>query len=488
MDGKLRRRQFLQVAAGSAVCLGAGPMGSAAIAGGKPGIISPGARKSKVRVAKIYLGIPKALWPTPLMDVQAEMQVYEAEFAKRAKDFADIEFSVNQLATAPDQVKNLAEKVANVDGILVIHLSMGVMPILAEILNFKKPTVLFAAPYSGHEWTGFGGLRRQPGGELLECMLTSDYDQLAAAVRPFRAIHHMREAKILNVTSRDVLADYSKAIKEKFGTDIVTVGRDRMLAAYNAIEGSAAGSEAKQWISNARKVVEPSKEEIEKSCRLALAFEKLLDEENATMITVDCYGTMYRQLPAFPCIGFTRLNDMGLAGICESDLQSAMTFMLFQGLSGRPGFISDPTVDEKTRSIILAHCLGSTRMDGPEGEAAPYILRCIMERQEGAVAQVKMRVGQKVSQGILIGNDLIQYFTGEIIEAPDVDRGCRTKINVRVDGDIETLWQNWAHGLHRVTCYGDLIPDLRRFCRFKSIKLVNEAVAQVEAPAPPKKA
>jgi L-fucose isomerase-like protein len=208
---------------------------------------------------------------------------------------------------------------------------------------------------------------------------------------------------------------------------------------------------------------------------LALAFEKLMDEEQATAITVDCYGSMYRQLPAFPCIGFTRLNDMGLAGICESDLSSAMTFLLFQGLSGKPGFISDPTVDESTRSIVLAHCLGSTKMDGPDGEASPYKLRCIMERQEGAVAQVKMRVGQKVTQGELIGTDLFIYFTGDIIETPDVDRGCRTKINVRVDGDIERLWQNWSHGLHRVTGYGDLTNDLKRFCRFKGIKLVNEA-------------
>jgi hypothetical protein len=29
--------------------------------------------------------------------------------------------------------------------------------------------------------------------------------------------------------------------------------------------------------------------------------------------------------------------------------------------------------------------------------------------------------------------------------------------------------------LHRVTCYGDLTADLKRFCRFKGMQLVNEA-------------
>jgi len=475
MKGGLRRREFLQVtvAGGAAALLNAGPVWGAA-AGGSA-LISPGCRKSKVRVAKLYLGIPKAHWPTPLLDLDAEVKQYEADFAKRTKELADVEFVVSDLITTPEQAKALAERLKDVDGILAIHLSMGIPGMLKEVLAVAKPTVLFAAPYSGHEWTQFGELRRQAAGALLDCMLTSDRNQLAVAVRPFRAIHHLREAKILDVTARDPAADYVKAVKEKFGTEIQRVDRDRMLAAYNAVENAAAEAEAKRWIEHASKVVEPSQEEIVKSCRLALAFEKLMDEEQATAITVDCYGSMYRQLPAFPCIGFTRLNDMGLAGICESDLSSAMTFLLFQGLSGKPGFISDPTVDESTRSIVLAHCLGSTKMDGPDGEASPYKLRCIMERQEGAVAQVKMRVGQKVTQGELIGTDLFIYFTGDIIETPDVDRGCRTKINVRVDGDIERLWQNWSHGLHRVTGYGDLTNDLKRFCRFKGIKLVNEA-------------
>jgi L-fucose isomerase-like protein len=94
---------------------------------------------------------------------------------------------------------------------------------------------------------------------------------------------------------------------------------------------------------------------------------------------------LYRELPAFPCVGFVRLNDMGLAGICESDLTSGMTFLMLQGLTGRPGFISGPTVSDSKGAIILAHCLGSTRMDGPAGPRASYKLRTIMERQEGCV-------------------------------------------------------------------------------------------------------
>jgi L-fucose isomerase-like protein len=379
------------------------------------------------------------------------------------------------LITQKTQLQKFEDQLKTADGILAIHLSMGVIDMLQGLLAYQRPTVLFAAPYSGHEWTQFGALRRQPAGAMLECLLTSDFDQLAAAVRPFRAIHHLREATILNVSTRAPSDAYLKSLSDKFGTRIKTVGSQRMLEAYQAVDEAAARAETERWISHAEKVVEPPRDEIYKSCKLALAFEKVLDEEGATTITVDCYGSMYRQLPAFPCVGFVRLNSMGLGGICESDLNSALTFMLLQGLSGKPGFISDPTMDESAGAIILAHCLGTIKMDGPDKDPAPYRLRTIMERQEGCVPQVRMRVGQKTTQAILAGWDQMLYFTGDIIATPDVDRGCRTKITVKVDGDAEKLWQNWSQGLHRVTCYGDLIPDLKRFCRFKKIQLVNEA-------------
>jgi len=55
------------------------------------------------------------------------------------------------------------------------------------------------------------------------------------------------------------------------------------------------------------------------------------------------------------------------------------------------------------------------------------------------------------------------------------DRGCRTKIEVKVDGDITRLWQNWTAGLHRQTVYGDIRKELGFFARFKEIRLVDEA-------------
>lgn len=479
MNNTINRREFIQLTvAGGALCLG----GSGVLAlGANPKgsrLISPGCRGTKVKVARIYMGTSHGLWPEPKMDFRKEIKFYESEFAKLKDELSDVEFVIDRLVSSPDQIGPFKSILKEVDGILVIHFNIGVRSILNEILSVGKPTVLFAVPYSGHGWTGFGALQKQPLGAKLECMLTSDYKQLAVAIRPFRAIHHLREAKILNLTTRSI-AKYADTVKEKFGTEIKRIKLEQVLDAYDAVSGKQAMAETERWLKETVKLVEPSKQDVFKSCKLALALEDLLNQEDATVMTIDCYGTMWDKtikLPAYPCLGFTRLNNIGLGGICESDLRCAMTHIILQGLSGKPGFISDPTMDVSKDSIILAHCLGTTKMDGPDGPAAPYKLRTVMERREGVVPQVFMRTGQKVTQALLVGTDNLLYFTGEIIDAPDINRGCRTKITVKVDGDAEILWKNWSSGLHRQTCYGNITKELGYFCKFKEIKMVNEAV------------
>jgi hypothetical protein len=483
MGKAMKRREFIELAAAGCTLCAVGPKLWPFNPGGQgagPGLISPGCRGTKVRVARLFVAIPKSPWPRPTLDLRQEIAFYRAEFARMKDEFADIDFAVDELVSAPAQVSALRERIAEVDGILAIHLNIDVGDIFDEILAAARPTIIFARPYSGHEWVGFGELRKRPQGAKLDCLLTSDTSQLAVAVRPFRAIHHLREAKVMNLTTAD-FSDFAGQVKSKFGTEIQPVTLDRMVGLYNGIGEKAAREEAGRWTKGAAQVVEPSAEEIFRSARLGLAFEKLLDEEKATVMTVDCYGSMWDKtikLPAYPCLGFSRLNNLGLGGICESDLRSAMTHIIFQGLVGRPGFVSDPTVDESRGSIILAHCLGTPRMDGPGKPAAPYKIRTVMERQEGVVPQVEMRVGERVTQAILVGMDTMRFFTGTVIAAPvrlEDDRGCRTKIEVKVDGNITRLWESWTAGLHRQTVYGDITKELGFFTRFKEIRMIDEA-------------
>lgn len=473
----MNRREFIEAAMGAGLLYLGGPGVFSFAAGSQVSrLVSPGCRGSKVKVARLYLGVPKAHYPNPAIDVETERREYQARFDRLKDELADVDFFVDELIGKPEELTPLKERLQQADGILVIHLTLHVLPVMQELLKVGRPTMIYSAPYAGHEWYYLSDLRRQEIGRKMECVLTTDYRDLAAAIRPFRALHHLREAKVLNLAAAHHPKDYPQQVKAKFGTDFVLVSRERMLEVYNSIDDKDAKAEADWWTKNATAVVEPSTEEIFKSCKLGLAFQKLMDQENATVMTVDCYGSMWRKIPAYPCIGFARLNDIGLGGICQSDLPCAVMHIIFQGLTGRPSFVCNPTFDFSTDSATLIHCLGCTKMDGPDKPAAPFKLRDVMERQEGAVPQVRMREGQEVTVAIPDEMTAMRYFTGRITGIPETERGCRTQIKVKIDGNAETLWRNWTAGIHRVTCYGNQVKDLDRFCRFADMKLINEAV------------
>ena len=56
---------------------------------------------------------------------------------------------------------------------------------------------------------------------------------------------------------------------------------------------------------------------------------------------------------------------------------------------------------------------------------------------------------------------------------PDVDRGCRTKITVKV-ADARKMFEQWSNGLHRVIFYGNHLADTRRLARFTGFDVVEE--------------
>jgi len=137
MNKGVNRREFLQLAAaGGALYVG----GSSILAFGadqeKSKIISPGCRRTKVKVARLYMAIPNnPHWPKPSLNLKDELRVYDAEFAKLKNELSDVEFAVDELISSPDQVGRIKEAQKNVDGIRARHLTIGLGAILNEILS-----------------------------------------------------------------------------------------------------------------------------------------------------------------------------------------------------------------------------------------------------------------------------------------------------------------------------------------------------------------
>ncbi len=472
MNHYCTRRRFLGTASSGLVGFGALATAIDRLAPGTASAATGPA--SRVRVGKVYLGNRRPGWPSSSVDLEAEVRKYEEQFARLAHELSDIEFIDAGLIDDDNRIGPANEKLANVDGILALHLTLGTGPRLKRILELKRPVMMFTLPYSGHEWHIVAGLQRE--GKLIEVLPSSDFDDLAVAVRPFRAIRRMRDARVLHVSQGPADAAYSQAVKDKFGTEIVSVLLPDIERAYQSVDLDEARADAERWTREAEKVVEPSPEEILKSSQMYLAMKGLLEQHRACAITMNCLGmALVDHNMGYPCLGFVRFNNEGRAGVCEADLKSTMTQLIFTYLTGRTGFVTDPMFDAATSSIIHAHCVAATQMLGPGSAPSPYVIRSHLEDNRGASLQVRLPVGQPVSMARLIGTDLMLFATGQAVDSPFVDRACRTKLTMRVE-NMEKFLENWSCGLHRVVFYGDHTQDLRRYCRFTKIRVLREGV------------
>ena len=468
MSGHLSRRKFLGVTAGAGMVLGAH---SRVRPGGLGAAADPPA-PSIVKIHKVFLAKPVPTWPKPNLDIPAEMAFLDKHMAAAEKQLGDVKFVGGELLRVAADVQKLLAAPDDSDGFLVFNLTSTVSHLLAPIVEAGRPVVLFSQPYSGHDWGSVAPL--QKAGKKVIVLATSDYGEIAEAGRILRVGPKLRQSRILAVTGGSVSEDTVKKFKEKLGVDVVSVDGTRLGDAYKAVDARAAEEEADLWIRGAVKVIEPTREDIVKSSRLFLAMKSLLEKERAQAFTINCLG-LFRQgsLPAYPCLGFCRLNDIGLVGACEADLESTVTMLVFGHAYGIPGFISDPVIDTATNTVIHAHCVSPTKMDGPAGPAAPYFVRSHLEDNKGACLQVKMRLGEPITTAKLFNLDTLLISTGKILDAPDSDRGCRTKITTQVTSARKML-ENYSGGLHRVIFYGDRLQGMKHLAVFMGWKVVEE--------------
>lgn len=426
----------------------------------------------RTRVGKVYLGHPNPGWPMASVDLKQEVARFEEYFAGLGPELADIEFVETGVVRTAEEVAAATAKLRDVDGILAIHLTLGTGPQMKSLLEAGRPMMVFFMPYSGHEWHIIASLQRE--GKPIEALPSSDPRDLAVAVRPFRALRRLRESRILHVSQSPADPAYCEAVRGRFGTDIRSLGLPELEQAWREADEAAVTADAEGWMREAERIVEPTREEILKASRMHVAMQDLLARHQAIAVTMNCLGMgLVDRGMGYPCLGFVRMNNAGQCGVCEADLKSTLTQLIFQHLVGRPGFVTDPLFDYATSAIIHAHCVAATRMEGPDGAVSPYVIRSHLEDNKGVSLQVRLPVGQKVCMARLIGTDLMLFSTGDAVDSPFEERACRTKLTMRV-ANPDRFLENWSCGLHRVVFYGDHTRDIRRFCRFAGIRILRE--------------
>jgi hypothetical protein len=444
-----------------------------------PDLVPPLPPYPKVKIYVFYSGGAGA-WPKPEFDAPAARAKYDAYIGQLAARFPDVELVGRQaLAGGDESVQQI--KRSGAQGILCVKIGPS-MPTWSLAANL--PLAIYDAPFSIHEWILIQEQRRA--GKPIVHLPSRDWKEIDFAVSLLKTAAQMRQSKILMVSA--LPGKRQETIKTKFGCEVIPITTPQAVEAHQKVDPRLGEELAERlFFQTAAKIVEPQREEIIKSAKMYVAMRRMLAVHQAHAITINCLGGIPIEILGYPCLGFAQLLDEGRPGVCEADLDSALTMLLFQYAVNKPGFITDPLFDLSKNAVIHAHCVSPRRMDGPEGKPHPYNIRTHRDDNRGASAEVAMRVGQKITCAKFINDDALLVSTGKIIEGkvPEFDdAGCRTQITVEVDGSAEQMLENFSKDithsrdmrtlLHRVVFYGDHIRMVHHLSHLMGYKVIPE--------------
>lgn len=476
MTSHLTRRQFLGTTAIGGTFLAAQMNAQASRAAQEAGW----PERPPVKIYKVFVGRTGDIYMSRPTEEIGKLNEYLAGVEQR---LGDVQFIGGDLIPPADAAAVLPN-LAGADGIIMFHLSGhgGGAPreAMDQIVNTGIPTVVFSQPFSGHGWMYFP--QWQKDGKKVVLLPTSDWSELERAAGLLRVAPRMRQTRILVVRGPmgTAAACSAEQLKAQWGAEAVPITVEETLKAHQAINDADAAAEAERyWINCAKEIKEPTREEIVEASRFYLAIKKLMLDNGAQAVTSsNCMGE-----PAKGCLAFSKLNDLGLVGACEGDMDSTLTMLLFQYAFGAPGFISDPVFDTARNALIHFHCTCCTKMDGPQSERLPFSIRTQTDSGRGVALDVEMRKEQPVTCAKFINLDTMLISTGKIVDVTHDPLACRTQFVTEVP-DARKMFLNWGGGvlegdvmtlLHRVVFYGDHLQSMRDLGSLMGFRVVEEA-------------
>ena len=448
-------------------------------------------------------------WPNIGYDMRAEMKAMTDCLNATVPD---VEF-VPAKSSGEEQSAAILEKdnaKGGIDGYIVIQLNTGVDALGGILDNTDKPVLYAQMPYGGDgvyvqrlaKYLREGAANfafisavnfedvakvatafsRLNGGSCSDVVKAANAIRLEMTPKtpvakkkadnlkvlsPEETLKKLKGRKILSV-EREIDEDYVRKVKELLGVEIERVTLDEVNEETARVDKAAARALCNEWKSKADSIKDVPDETIFDAARLYYAMKGILKKHNADSITIDCLTGVYsKKLCAYPCLGFMQLQDEGLLGICENDIDSTLTMMVFGAMTGRMGYISDPVLDSSSRSIIYSHCVSTRKYFGEDGPESPYEILTHSEDRDGASVRVIAPIGYPVTTlKFNFGEGTMAVHTGTVTGNSKDDRACRTKIIVEVDGDYEKIYRQWDHYIwHRVTFYGDFAKEAAAFAQ-----------------------
>ena len=504
---------------------GCGAAAAAMIGGLEPLSARADENGEKVRVAAIFLANPTARENWPWTNFDAEGRRDEILTMLRA-ECPGIEFVPFMLSGAGD-ISKAAALNDSVDGYLFYIITLATPAQVVDHIALLGKPIVVANEFLGGCSTFLrictvAAKKKTP----ISRVSSTRLNDLAVVVRQFAAVrklgmtpesfarHCERVYRETFPASGETeyaddlvtLTDVAECVKRLRQSRFLIVGRgtpgqerdflgvkaryidfEELTTRYDKIDRDEAAEWAKLWAHRAKDLpagnyVEPSQPTpgvVSKAGTMYLAILDLLKKYETDNITMNCLGGFSSgKLPAYPCLAFMQLLDDGGQGVCEAQPDDTLSMLMARVLTGRAGFVSDPTIDTSKNQIVYAHCVATTKPFGPRSDPNEYRIRTLHNRDPlGACAESMLPANYMTTTfRTNVSRKQMVIHQAKALGPLDSEKGCRTKLIGEVCGDSYKMLDNWMDfGWHRVTVYGDVKEPLAEFGKALGLEVILEA-------------
>jgi hypothetical protein len=323
--------------------------------------------------------------------------------------------------------------------------------------------VIFA-PIGAAFTTNVRPLARKQGVFLISSL---DFNEVRYGLKMIKAAKQMRDSRLVVLRGREA----KESAVSNLGATLRILPVQTFVRMYNETKVTDQVRDiAKYYTSHARKVVEPSQEDMLNSAKTYVVARNIIEEQNADAITMDCLGPASRREIPVPCLAWAKLNDEGMPAGCEADIYPNLTLMLVRYLFDKPGFQQDPVPETVQDALIGSHCVCATKLDGFSKPPAEFNIRS-HHSDTGVTVRPIWQKGRRLTIAQLTAPTKMIISSGTVLNnvyTPPAG-GCRTAVSVKLDKCSDVTQYP---GFHQIFFYGDHARDLRHYCQMFGIELV----------------
>ncbi len=169
-----------------------------------------------------------------------------------------------------------------------------------------------------------------------------------------KAGYMLGKLKVLDINADGQLSIKAKLFMEKTGSRVEPISFEELMK----IGEDASRDEVESLIDHVSDYLDLSSirsEELDRIMRVYYAMRRLVADKGYTGIVIDCFPLIMKY-HVTPCIPVAMMNSDGIPTACEGDYHSLIMMYLSLALTGRPGWISNPSGVTGDGYLRFAHC------------------------------------------------------------------------------------------------------------------------------------